>query len=47
VLHKSVQFKYHLYHVGLLTNGGTDNKSEVLDNEWQLEKPIGVASESH
>jgi hypothetical protein len=34
------QFKYHLYHVGLLTNGGTDTKSDVPDDAWQLHHPI-------
>jgi len=34
------QFKYQLYHLGLLTDGGTDNKDEVLDNPWQLEEPV-------
>lgn len=32
------QFKYQLYHVGLLTTGGTDDKSKVMSNEWQLEQ---------
>lgn len=36
------QFKYHLSHVGLLTEGGTDDKDNVLSNEWQLEYPVGV-----
>lgn len=30
------QFKYHLYHIGLLTGGGTDSKADVLDAPWQL-----------
>jgi hypothetical protein len=34
------QFKYHLYHVGLLTTGGTDTKSDVLDDPWQLQHPV-------
>jgi hypothetical protein len=34
------QFKYHLYHVGLLTTGGTDTKADVLDDEWQLHNPV-------
>jgi hypothetical protein len=34
------QYKYQLYHIGLLTTGGTDNKDEVLDNSWQLEQPV-------
>ncbi|MFW5950390.1 MAG: hypothetical protein ACOCR6_03535, partial [archaeon] len=33
------QYKYQLYHVGLLTTGGTDEKDKVLDNLWQLEQP--------
>jgi hypothetical protein len=41
------QFKYHLYHVGLLTTGGTDGKNDVLDDDWRLEQTISVASESH
>lgn len=36
------QFKYHLYHIGLLTTGGTDNKDKVLSNEWRLENPVGT-----
>lgn len=35
------QFKFHLYHIGLLTVGGTDDKSEVLSNNWALEQPVG------
>lgn len=34
------QFKFQLYHVGLLTTGGTDNKSEVLTDTWRLEQPV-------
>jgi hypothetical protein len=34
------QFKYHLYHIGLLTDGGTDIKTDVLDNPWQLQEPV-------
>jgi len=34
------QYKYHLRHVGLLTHGGTDDKDEVLTDEWALEHPI-------
>jgi hypothetical protein len=33
------QFKYHLYHIGLLIKGGTDDKHEALSNEWALEHP--------
>lgn len=36
------QFKYHLYHVGLLTEGGTDDKDAVLSNDWKLSQPITV-----
>ena len=35
------QFKYHLYHIGLLTEGGTDDKDEVLSNEWALNQAAG------
>ncbi|MFB6251491.1 MAG: hypothetical protein ABEI27_07375 [Halobellus sp.] len=35
------QFKYHLYHIGLLTEGGTDDKDEVLSNEWALHQAVG------
>jgi hypothetical protein len=35
------QFKHLLRHVGLLTMGGTDDKDEVLSDEWQLERPVG------
>jgi hypothetical protein len=34
------QFKYHLYHIGLLTEGGTDNKEAVLTNNWELEQSV-------
>jgi hypothetical protein len=34
------QFKYHLYHVGLLTEGGTDTKSAVLADSWQLQQSL-------
>ncbi len=40
------QFKYQLYHLGTLTTGGTDDKSNVLSNTWRLEQPIGGASGS-
>lgn len=35
------QFKYHLRHIGLLTEGGTDDKDEVLSNEWALNQAAG------
>jgi len=34
------QFKYQLYHIGILTTGGTDDKDSVLDNKWRLEQAI-------
>jgi len=34
------QFKYQLYHIGLLTSGGTDDKSAVLEDRWALAHPI-------
>jgi len=34
------QFKYQLYHLGILTTGGTDDKDAVLSNEWQLEQAV-------
>ena len=34
------QFKYHLYHTGLLTQGGTDDKNEVLSNQWALNQAV-------
>lgn len=34
------QFKYQLYHLGILTSGGTDDKDAVLSNEWQLEQAV-------
>jgi hypothetical protein len=40
------QFKYQLYHLGILTTGGTDNKSNVLSNTWRLEQAVGDASGS-
>ena len=36
------QFKYHLRHIGLLTEGGTDDKDEVLLNEWTLNQAVGL-----
>ncbi len=36
------QFKYHLRHIGLLTEGGTDDKDEVLSNEWALNQAVGL-----
>ena len=30
------QFKYQLYHLGLLTTGGTGGKNDVLSNTWRL-----------
>lgn len=35
------QFKSQLYHIGLLTTGGTDDKSKVLDTEWRLAHAVG------
>jgi len=37
------QFKYQLYHLGILTTGGTDDKDAVFSNEWRLEQAIGDA----
>lgn len=34
------QFKAQLYHVGLLTTRGTDDKSAILKDEWRLEQPV-------
>jgi len=36
------QFKTHLFHVGLLTGRGTDDKDEVLDDEWALTQSVGL-----
>ncbi len=36
------QFKYHLRHLGLLTEGGTDDKGEVLSNEWAVNQAVGL-----
>lgn len=36
------QFKHHLRHIGLLTEGGTDTKSEVLQNTWELQQSVRV-----
>ncbi|MDB9302387.1 hypothetical protein PN417_15810 [Halorubrum ezzemoulense] len=41
------QFKYQLYHLGILTTGGTDDKNDVLSNTWRLEQPIDSAWKSH
>ncbi|MDB2262189.1 hypothetical protein PM035_15435 [Halorubrum ezzemoulense] len=38
------QFKYQLYHLGILTTGGTDDKNDVLSNTWRLEQAVGSAS---
>ncbi|WP_188876546.1 hypothetical protein [Halarchaeum grantii] len=35
------QYKAQLYHVGLVTDRGTDDKSAVLDDTWRLEQPVG------
>lgn len=35
------QFKAQLYHVGLLTAGGTDDGEGALTDEWRLEQPVG------
>lgn len=34
------QFKAQLYHVGLLTAGGTDDGTAALSDEWTLEQPV-------
>ena len=34
------QFKYQLYHLGILTTGGTDDKDAILDNKWGLEQAV-------
>ena len=34
------QFKYQLYHLGILTTGGTDDKDAVLSDTWRLEHSI-------
>lgn len=36
------QFKAQLYHVGLLTSGGTDSGEQALSNEWQLEHAVSL-----
>ncbi|TKX81347.1 hypothetical protein [Halorubrum sp. SD626R] len=36
------QFKYQLYHLGVVTTGGTDDKEAVLDNEWGLEHAVSL-----
>ena len=38
-----LQFRYQLYHLGILTTGGTDDKNAVLSNEWRLEQTIGLS----
>jgi hypothetical protein len=37
------QFRYQLYHLGILTTGGTDDKNAVLSNEWRLEQTVGLS----
>ena len=34
------QFKYQLYHLGILTTGDSYDKDDVLINTWRLEHPI-------
>jgi len=34
------QYKAQLYHIGLITTGGTDDKASVLSDEWRLEQPV-------
>lgn len=34
------QFKTQLYHVGLITEGGTDDAAAALTDEWQLEQQV-------
>jgi len=34
------QFKAQLYHIGLLTTGGTDGKEAALADDWQLEHAV-------
>jgi hypothetical protein len=36
------QFKYQLYHIGVLTTGGTDDKDAVLSDTWRLEQRFAV-----
>ena len=36
------QFKAQLYHVGLLTTGGTDDGEQALSDEWQLEHAVSL-----
>ncbi|MGQ3330657.1 hypothetical protein [Halorubrum sp. FL23] len=40
------QFKYQLYHLGILTTGGTDDKQVVLNNPWRLEHALSGISQS-
>jgi hypothetical protein len=35
------QFKAQLYHVGLITEGGTDDGASALTDEWRLEESVG------
>lgn len=37
------QFKYQLYHLGILTTGGTDDKDTVLSNTWRLAQAVGLS----
>jgi len=42
-VHKSgihFHFKYHLYHIGLLTEDGINTKSGVLTNPRKLQQPV-------
>ncbi|MFB6252684.1 MAG: hypothetical protein ABEI27_13555 [Halobellus sp.] len=36
------QYKAQLYHVGLVTARGTDDKADALEDSWALEHPVGA-----
>ncbi|WP_336022424.1 hypothetical protein [Halobellus salinisoli] len=36
------QYKAQLYHVGVLTSRGTDEKAAALEDPWKLEQPAGA-----
>lgn len=43
--HEPIPVSKHpqLYHLGVLTTGGTDDKDAVLSNTWQSEQPVGLS----
>lgn len=36
------QFKFQLYHLGILTTGGTDGKTAASTDPWRLEQAVSL-----